>query len=77
MQSRFASLVEVTLNTLSGFVVSLLVSWLVYPLYGWQPSMGQMTQLTVIFTIVSIARSWLWRRYFNRLAMRKLIQKES
>lgn len=66
MQSRLQSLTESTLNTLSGFLLSLFTSAVIYPLYGWTPSWTQMTSLTVIFTVISIARSYLWRRFFNK-----------
>ncbi len=71
MQSKTESLVEATLNTASGFIVSLLVSWAIYPLYGFKPSFGQLTSITVIFTVVSILRSFLWRRYFNHRIIKK------
>lgn len=66
MQSRFHSLLEACLNTASGFFISLVISRVVYPMYGFHASWGQLTQLTVIFTIVSIVRSYLWRRLFNK-----------
>lgn len=64
-QSRIGSAVESICNTGSGFLVALLVSVVVYPLYGWQPTVETMFQLTVIFTVTSVIRSYLWRRFFN------------
>ena len=65
-QTKLESLVEASLNTASGFVVSLLVwQWLVAPLFGlpidWTMNFG----ITIIFTIVSVLRSYIWRRFFN------------
>lgn len=65
-QSRAGSLTEACLNTASGFVVSLLVwQWLVAPLYGLPIDWGMNFGITIIFTVVSIVRSYLWRRLFN------------
>lgn len=59
------SLVEASLNTASGFVVSLIVwqllcHWLEIPM-----PLGRNLLITGIFTVVSIVRSYLWRRLFN------------
>jgi uncharacterized membrane protein len=65
MQSRLASLIEQTLNVASGFVISLVIWQLVGPAMGYAVSMGDNLIITSIFTVVSIARGYLWRRYFN------------
>lgn len=67
MQSHKHSLIEISLNTLSGFIISWVMTLLVMPLFGWRVSAGQGFNLTMIFTIVSIIRSYFWRRLFNRL----------
>lgn len=66
-QSKRGSLVEACLNTASGFVVSLIVWHFVARAYGIPMPLGTNLEITGIFTIVSIARSYLWRRLFNRL----------
>ena len=67
-QSHAASLAEVAVNVLSGYVVSLLVGIFVYPLFGLQVSVGQNIALTLIFTVTSFLRSYIWRRIFVHLA---------
>lgn len=67
MQSRKQSLLEALLNTASGFLTSLLTQWLVFPWFNLHPSLRDNFALTAIFTIVSIVRSYVWRRLFNRL----------
>ena len=64
-QSRRMSFIEASLNTASGFVVSLVVwqllcNWLQIPM-----PLGRNLLITGIFTVVSIVRSYLWRRLFN------------
>jgi hypothetical protein len=65
MQPRHISLFEAALNTASGFIISLLVGELVFPLLGWPLSHSQNLEAVSIFTVVSIARSYVWRRVFN------------
>lgn len=64
-QSRLESLVEASLNTASGFVVSLVVWRIVAGVLGLPIDMGTNLLITGIFTVVSIIRSYLWRRFFN------------
>lgn len=65
MQSHLHSFLEACANTASGFLISLLTASIVFPLFGFQSNMSQNFAITSIFTVVSIARSYLWRRVFN------------
>lgn len=69
-QSKLQSWVEVIFGTVSGLVVALLTQAIVFPLYGFQPTHSQHLQITAIFTVVSIVRSYLIRRLFNWWHMR-------
>lgn len=64
-QTRLSSLIESLLNVAIGFVVSVLLTALVFPAYGHQVSFAQNLQITAIFTVASIARSYVLRRWFN------------
>lgn len=64
-QTRTASLIEAVINVAIGFVVSLALTALVLPAYGHAVTWSQNLQITGIFTISSIARSYVLRRYFN------------
>lgn len=72
-QSHKHSLVEAVLNTASGYVVSFLVwQFVAGPLVlGYRPDIGENFWITNIFTVVSVARSYIWRRAFNWLHTRK------
>lgn len=65
-QTRLTSLQEASLNTLSGFLISFIVSMIAMPLFGLPVSIGQNLGLTMIFTVTSILRSYFWRRWFNK-----------
>jgi hypothetical protein len=64
-QSRRMSLVEACTNVVFGFVLALLTQGLVYPLFGISTTVGTDAVLAVIFTCVSLARSYLIRRAFE------------
>jgi membrane protein implicated in regulation of membrane protease activity len=66
MQSRLSSFVEASLNTASGFVISLIAGQMVFPMFGFHPTLSENFALTCIFTVISIVRSYIWRRVFNR-----------
>lgn len=70
MQTRMQSLIEAMLNTLSGFIVTMVAQSIIYPHFGIHTSIGQNFYLALIFTILSILRSYLWRRLFNRRAFK-------
>jgi hypothetical protein len=65
VQSRLSSLIEQVLNVASGFIISLIVWQTVGPLMGYSVTLGDNLIITAIFTVVSIIRGYLWRRYFN------------
>ena len=71
-QSKKSSLLEVVLNTSTGFVTAM-VTWqlIASPLFGYNVTLYQNFWLTMIFTIVSIVRSYMWRRAFNYYLTRK------
>ena len=50
-----------------GYFVALIAQLIVFPLYDLEVSFSQNLQIGLIFTVVSIARSYLLRRLFNRL----------
>lgn len=67
-QSRKGSLMEAFLNVLVGFWVAVAVQSLVFPLFGIATSLGTDLKIAGIFTAVSIARSYVMRRVFERLS---------
>lgn len=65
-QSRRMSLVEACLNTASGFIVSLVV-WHFLALGMHIPmTVTENLFITGVFTVVSVVRSYVWRRVFNQ-----------
>jgi len=67
MQSKRQSIIEVVVSTFIGLLVSLLTQIVVFPIYGMDVKLNQNIQITLIFTVVSIARGYFVRRLFNKI----------
>lgn len=65
MQTKWQSFVEANANTFIGYWISIAVQLVVYPIYGASFTFGQNMQIGFIFLIVSLIRSYAFRRYFN------------
>lgn len=70
-QSRIGSLVEATVNIAIGFGINWTANLLVLPLFGFNVTAGEAFGIGVIFTAISLARSYIIRRWFNLGASRK------
>jgi hypothetical protein len=67
MQTKSMSLVEQICNVGSGFIISLLVwQYIICPVWHIERGSGDGVQITMVFTLVSVVRGYLWRRIFNR-----------
>ena len=66
-QSRAMSLVESLANVFVGYGVAVLTQLLVFPLFGLHTTLAENLTIGAIFTVVSIARSYVLRRLFERL----------
>lgn len=65
-QSRRHSVFEATANVAVGYGVALAGQLLVFPLYGLHPDLSANIGIGIWFTGLSLARSYLLRRIFNR-----------
>ena len=65
-QSKLDSLIEALLSTFIGFIVSFTANLMLMPMLGIPVSLSQNFILTVAFTFVSVARSYLVRRWANK-----------
>ena len=66
-QTKLESLLETTVNIVTGFIISWLVWLFIVPIF-WPEhasSVGVAFGLTCLFTVTSFARSYIWRRFFN------------
>lgn len=66
-QSRKMSLVESVTNIAIGYCVALVSQLVIFPCFNMQLTLSQNLQIGAWFTLVSLVRSYVLRRYFNRL----------
>lgn len=73
-QTKLESLLENVLNVLSGLGLSIFV---VQPIVFWYFDIHLETSenilIAVIFTVVSIIRGYVWRRYFNKKLLKRMV----
>ena len=67
MQTRLGSWIEAWANIAVGFSINWIMNMLIFPLYGFNVTGKQAFTMGLIFTAVSLARSYIIRRYFNGL----------
>ena len=66
-QSRAMSLVEAIANVVVGYGVAVATQMLVFPVFGLQTTLAENLKLGLVFTVVSIARSFTLRRVFEAI----------
>ena len=70
-QSRLMSMVESLANVLVGYVVAVVTQMAVFPLFGLAVTVTENLLIGMIFTAVSIVRSYALRRGFEALRVRQ------
>lgn len=71
-QSRLHSFVESVVNVIIGYSINVVANIYVLPLFGFYPSIAEAMGMGVIFTFISIVRSYILRRLFNHHTTKKL-----
>ena len=71
-QSRWMSLVEAVTNVLVGYGVAVATQWAVFPLFGLHVTLQENLVIGLVFTAVSLVRSYVLRRAFEALRIRQL-----
>jgi len=68
MQSVRHTVIEVVVSTVAAFCISVLLQhFVVNPLWHLHSSPLDSISITVFFTVVSLVRSYFFRRIFNKL----------
>ncbi|UFM66054.1 hypothetical protein LOS78_08890 [Paracoccus sp. MA] len=66
-QSRHMSLVESVANVIVGYSVAVTTQILIFPIFGLHTTLAQNLKMGAVFTVVSIARSYVLRRLFEAI----------
>jgi hypothetical protein len=65
------SLVEAVANVIVGYGVAVVTQILIFPIFGLHTTLAQNLQMGLLFTGVSIIRSFLLRRLFEAIRVAK------
>lgn len=64
-QSKLESFIETCINTLIGYLVALASQLVVFPMVGIHVPLSTNLVIGAWFTVISIARGYVIRRWFN------------
>jgi hypothetical protein len=67
VQTRTQSFIESCINVAIGYGIALASQIIVFPLFGIHVPLSSNIVIGAIFTIISICRSYVVRRVFNKL----------
>jgi hypothetical protein len=62
MRNLFESVIDVG----SGLLLATLIQLFVFPFFDLHPTIADSFHIAIIFTSISIFRSWFWRTVFNK-----------
>ena len=66
MQTKLISAIEAATNTGIGYLISVGIGQIVYPIFGYPITLQDNAALTAIFVAASMMRSYAFRRLFSR-----------
>jgi len=61
MKNLFESIIDVG----SGLLLAIGVQLLIFPLFNMYPTIWESFHIAIIFTCMSVFRSWFWRTIFS------------
>jgi hypothetical protein len=64
-QTRLGSFIEACINVLIGFWINFFANLVILPMVGFHITVSQNFYIGFLYTIVSVARSYVIRRWFN------------
>ena len=70
MQNKLNSFIESIANVIIGFLINFIANIYILPLFGFNITISQSIQIGLIFTLISIIRSYLIRRWFNKVIIK-------
>jgi hypothetical protein len=66
-QNKFQSFIESCIQVSIGFIIAYCIQLMVFPFYDIEVTYYENFQITIIFTLASLSRSYIIRRCFNRI----------
>lgn len=68
MQNKAQSLIETLTNVSIGYVISFIANMTVLPMFGYDINLTDGFWISMIFTVISVIRGYIVRRWFNMRA---------
>ena len=65
-KTNFRNLIESMIDVGSGLLLSTLIQLYIFPFFDLHPTLLDSFNIAIIFTVISMLRSWTWRTIFNR-----------
>ena len=65
MQTKKQSLIETLTSVFVGWLIGVILNMLVLPLFDYDVNLTDGVLISIIFTAVSVVRSYVVRRFFN------------
>ncbi len=59
--------IESFIDVGSGLILAILIQLYISPFFGLHPTIWDSLHIALIFTVVSIIRSSIWRNFFRRI----------
>jgi len=66
MQSKKQSIMETLTSVFIGYIISLASLFIIFPILNIESSSSKNIIITFYFTVLSIARGYVVRRFFNK-----------
>lgn len=64
-QTRLGSFFEACINVLIGFWINFCANLVILPLVGFHITLGDNFYIGLLYTVISVVRSYVIRRWFN------------
>lgn len=65
-QTKKGSLIEVGINVVIGFAINYVANLIILPMFGLHVSLSDNFLIGLLYTLVSVARSYVIRRWFDK-----------
>ena len=59
--------IESSIDVGTGLILAILIQLYIFPFFGLYPTIWDSLHIALIFTVVSIIRSAIWRNFFRRI----------
>jgi len=64
---RLRCFIESFIDVGSGLILAILIQLYIFPFFGLYPTIWDSLHIALIFTVVSIVRSAIWRNFFRKI----------